>query len=107
MRKLALLMIFAILLSALILAAKAIAQDKSCQFEPTGPDDVYLTIREKVDPGDTREVVTWEGWVKRDEQKQYTSQTGQISYDYRLSSGDRTYGDNFSSCRDGQVIGVP
>jgi hypothetical protein len=108
MKDIALLTILAILLSsALILPAEAIAQDKSCQFEPTGPDDVYLTIREKTGPGDEREYVTWEGWVKKDQQKQYTSQTGQISYDYRLSSGERTFGDNSSSCKDGQVIGVP
>ncbi|MEJ2102233.1 MAG: hypothetical protein P8X68_20035 [Desulfobacterales bacterium] len=107
MKNIALLTSLAMLLIGLISPAKALAQDKSCQFEPTGSDDVYLTIREKVDPGETREVVTWEGWVKRDEQKQYTSQTGQVSYDYRLSSGDRTYGDNFSSCKDGQIIGIP
>jgi len=107
MKNLALLTIFAILLTGLISPAKAIGQDKSCQFEATGPDDVYLIIREKTGPGDEREYVTWEGWVRKDQQKQYKSQTGQISYDYRLSSGDRTYGDNSSACADGQVIGVP
>jgi hypothetical protein len=107
MKNLAFLTVFAILLAGLISPIEAIGQNKSCLFEATGPDDVYLTIREKTGPGDEREYVTWEGWVKKDQQKQYTSQTGQISYDYRLSSGDRTYGDNSSSCEDGQVIGVP
>ena len=107
MKNLALLIVVAILLSGLILPMEAIGQDKSCFFEASGPDDVYLIIREKTGPGDEREYVTWEGWVKKDQQKRYTSQTGQVSYDYRLSSGDRTFGDNSSSCEDGQVIGVP
>lgn len=107
MKKIALLAIVTILLTGLISPAKAIAQDKSCRFEASGPDDVYLIIREKTAPGETREYVTWEGWVKKDQQKQYKSQTGRVRYDYRLTSGDRTYGDNYSSCEDGQVIGVP
>ena len=96
-----------ILLTGLISPGKVMGQDKSCQFEPTGADNVYLIIREKTGSGNEREYVTWEGWVKSDQRKQYTSQTGQLSYDYRLSSGNRTYGDNSSSCKDGQVIGVP
>jgi hypothetical protein len=107
MKNLVLLTVVAALLNGLISPMMAISQDKSCLFEASGPDDVYLTIREKSGPGDEREYVTWEGWVKKDQQKRYTSQTGQVSYDYRLSSSDRTYGDNSSSCEDGQVIGVP
>jgi hypothetical protein len=107
MKNLALLTVFAILLTGLISPIEVIGQDKSCVFEPSGPADVYLIIRETVGPGDEREYVTWEGWVKKDQQKQYTSQTGRVDYDYRLSSGNLTYGDNSSSCEDGQVIGVP
>jgi hypothetical protein len=107
MKNLALLTVVAILLTVLIPPMEAIGQDKSCVFEASGPDDVYLTIREKTGPGDEREYVTWEGWVKKNQQKRYTSQTGRVSYDYRLSSSDRTYGDNSSSCEDAQVIGVP
>ena len=97
----------AILLTGLVLASEAIGQDKSCQFEAVGPDDVYLVIREKTGPGDTREYVSWEGWVKKYHQKQYTSQTGQVDYDYRLSSDDRTIGDNQSPCEDGNTIRIP
>ena len=107
MKNLALLTVVAILLTVLIPPMEAIGQDKSCVFEASSPDDVYLTIREQTGPGDEREYVTWEGWVKKDQQKRYTSQTGRISYDYRLSSSDHTYGDNSSSCEDGQIIGVP
>jgi hypothetical protein len=108
MKNLALLTIFAILITGLISPAKAIGQDKSCQFEAAGPDDVYLVIRdEAADPGETRETVMWEGWVKKYQKKQYASQTGQIRYDYRLSSDERTYGDNHSSCEDGQIIRIP
>jgi hypothetical protein len=102
-----LLTILAILLTTLILPAEAIGDDQSCLFEATGPDDVYLTIREKTGSGETREYVTWEGWIKKYQQKPYSSQTGQVGYDYRLSSADRTYGDNYSSCEDGQVIHIP
>ena len=107
MKNLALLIIVVILLIGLILEAEAIGQDKSCQFAATGPDDVYLIIREKTGSGETREYVMWEGWVKKYQQKQYASQTGQVGYDYRLSSGDRTYGDNHSSCEDGNIIHIP
>jgi hypothetical protein len=101
------LIIVVTLLTGLILAAEAIGQDKSCQFEATGPDDVYLVIREKTGSGETREYVMWEGWIKKYQQKQYSSQTGQVDYDYKLSSGDRTYGDNHSSCEDGNIIRIP
>jgi hypothetical protein len=102
-----LLIIVATLLTGLVLAADAIGQNKSCQFEATGPDDVYLVIREKTGSGETREYVTWEGWIKKYQQKQYASQTGQVGYDYRLSSGDRTYGDNQSACEDDNIIHIP
>ena len=102
-----LLIIVAILLSGLFLVPEAIGQDKSCQFEATGPDDVYLVIREKTGPGETREYVTWEGWVKKYQQKQHASQTGRVRYDYRLSSDDRTIGDNHSPCEDGKIIRIP
>ena len=107
MKNMALLTILTILLTGLISPAKAIGQDKSCQFEATGPDDVYLVIREKTGPGETREIVVWEGWVKKDQKKPYASQTGQVRYDYRLSSDERTYGDNSSSCEDGKTIRIP
>lgn len=107
MKNMALLTILTILLTGLISPAKAIGQDKSCQFEATGPDDVYLVIREKTGPGETREIVVWEGWVKKDQKKPYASQTGQVRYDYRLSSDERTYGDNHRSCEDGKTIRIP
>lgn len=107
MKNIALLTIFAILLTGLISPAKAFGEDKSCRFEATGPDDVYLMIREKTGPGETREYVVWEGWVKKYQQKSYTSQTGEVRYDYRLSSGDRTYGDNQSACENGKIIRIP
>lgn len=102
-----LLIIVAILIAGLALASEAIGQNKSCQFEASGPNDVYLVIREKTGPGDTREYVMWEGWIKKSQKKQYTSQTGQVAYDYRLSSGDLTFGDNHSSCKDGNIIRIP
>jgi len=107
MKNPALLIIVVALLTGLILSAEAIGQDKSCQFEATGPDNVYLVIREKTGSGDTREYVVWKGWIKKYQQKQYASQTGQVGYDYRLSSDDRTYGDNHSSCEDGNIIHIP
>ena len=107
MKNIARLAFLAMLLIGLFSPAKASGQNKSCRFEASGPDDVYLVIREKTGPGATREYVAWEGWIKKYEQKQYTSQTGQVGYDYRLSSDDRTYGDNYSACADGQVIEIP
>ena len=102
-----LLILFATLFTGLVLAAEAIGQDTSCQFEASGPEDVYLVIREKTGIGETREYVMWEGWVKKYQQKLYTSRTGQLRYDYRLSSGDRIYGDNHSSCAEGNIIRIP
>jgi len=102
-----LLIIIAIFLTGLVLAPEVIGQDRSCQFEAAGPDDVYLVIREETGSGETREYVMWEGWVKKYQQKQYTSQTGQVAYDYKLSSDDRTIGDNHSPCADGNTIRIP
>ncbi|MEJ2730595.1 MAG: hypothetical protein P8185_19200 [Deltaproteobacteria bacterium] len=101
------LIIVATLLAGLVSASEAIGQNKSCQFEASGPDDVYLIIREKTGPGDTRDYVTWEGWIQKYQKKQYISETGQVVYDYKLSSGDRTIGDNHSSCEDGNIIHIP
>jgi len=107
MKNQTLLIIVVTLLTGLFLASGAIGQNKSCQFEASGPDDVYLVIREKTGSGDTREYVTWEGWIKKYQQKHYNSQTGQIVYDYRLSSEDRIYGDNSSTCEEGKIIRIP
>ena len=107
MKNLKQLTIVAILLTVLLSPVEAIGDDKSCRFEAAGPDDVYLVIREKTGAGETREIVVWEGWIKKYQQKPYTSQTGQVRYDYRLSSGDRTYGDNHSLCADGKIIRIP
>jgi hypothetical protein len=107
MKTSAFLVFFATLLTGIILVHEAIGQDKSCTFEANSPDDVYLVIREKTGFGGTRQYVMWEGWVKKHEQKQYTSQTGQVRYDYRLSSDDRIYGGNESSCADGNIIRIP
>jgi hypothetical protein len=107
MKNLAHLTILTILLTCLIAPLEAMAQDKSCWFEAAGPDDVYLMIREKTGPDESREIVVWEGWIKKYQQKQFTSQTGEIRYDYRLSSDNRTYGDNHRSCEDGNIIRIP
>jgi len=107
MKNLAHLTILTIILICLISPGEAIAQDKSCWFEAAGPDDVYLEIREKTGPGETRETGVWEGWIKKYQKMQYTSKTGQVRYDYRLSSDDRTQGDNHSSCEDGKIIRIP
>ncbi len=107
MKNLKQLTIFTILLTVLISPVGAIGDDKTCRFEAAGPDDVYLVIREKTGPGETREYVVWEGWIKKYQQKLFTSQTGQVRYDYRLSSADRTYGDNQSSCENAKIIRIP
>lgn len=107
MKNLAHLTILTIILTCLISSLEAMAQDKSCWFEATGPDDVYLMIREKSGPDESREIVVWEGWIKKYQQKQFTSQTGEIRYDYRLSSDNRTYGDNHRSCAEGNIIHIP
>ena len=107
MKNLARLIIAATLLAGPVLASVAMGQNKSCQFEASSPDDVYLIIREKTGSGGTREYVTWEGWIQKYQKKQYTSETGQVVYDYRLSSDDLTHGDNHSSCGDGNIIKIP
>ena len=105
--KLAAITFFVILPTIFLVSYDAAADDKSCWFEATGPDDVYFVIREKTDSGGDREYVMWEGWVKKTEKKLYKSTTGKVRYDYRLSSDDLIYGDNYSACEYGQIIHVP
>lgn len=98
---------FILTLTELISPIVSDAQDKSCWFEARGNYDVYFIIREKTGSGGEREYVTWEGWVKRDNRKQYVSKTGQVRYDYKTSIDDNIMGDNHAACKDGNTISVP
>ena len=94
-------------LTGLIFPIASDAEDNSCVFEAGDNFDVYFIIREKTGSGGEREYVTWEGWVKRYEKKQYVSKTGQVRYDYKTSSDDNIIGDNYAECKNGNIISVP
>jgi len=54
--------------------------------------------------GETR---LWEGWLEKGERQKIKSAQGQIIYDYRLASNDRTQGDNSTYCDNGDTVRIP
>ena len=96
-----------ILLSVTIMyfPSGASADDKWCWLEAT-IERAYVYVTEMDQDGVT-ETRLWEGWIEQGERQKIESARGQIIYDYRLTSDDRTYGDNSADCDNGNTVSVP
>jgi hypothetical protein len=51
--------------------------------------------------------ILWRGMLKKGQSHQIQSSNGEIIYDYKSSSDDRSYGNNVASCSHGETIRVP
>jgi hypothetical protein len=51
--------------------------------------------------------ILWRGMLKKGQSHQIQSSNGEIIYEYKASSDDRSYGDNVASCSHGETITVP
>ena len=51
--------------------------------------------------------ILWRGMLKKGLSHQIQSSNGEIIYEYKSSSDDRSYGDNVASCSHGEIISVP
>jgi hypothetical protein len=94
-----------LLIALLYFAPVAAADDKWCWLEAT-IERAYVYVTEWDEDG-ANENRLWEGWIEQDERQKITSARGQINYDYRLASDDRTYGDNSADCDNGNTVTIP
>jgi hypothetical protein len=81
------------------------AEDKWCWLEAT-IERTYVYVTE-LDEDGANETILWEGWIEQGERQKIKSAQGQISYDYRLASDGRTYGDNSADCDNGNSVRIP
>ncbi len=95
----------AIFVTSVFPIGDAVAEDKTCVLR-AGTEDVRLYVQDKDDAGNDQDKV-FEGWIKAGQSVKIKSQTGRISYSYKVRSGDRTHGDNHARCVGGNTIGVP
>ena len=51
--------------------------------------------------------ILWRGMLKKGQSHQIQSSNGEIIYEYKASSDDRSYGSNVASCSHGETISVP
>jgi len=51
--------------------------------------------------------ILWRGMLKKGQSHQVQSSNGEIIYEYKASSDDRSYGNNVASCSHGETITVP
>ena len=100
-----LLVIILLFFAVLYLPAVAPADEKWCWLEAT-IEKAYVYVTEMDEDG-ANETRLWEGWIEPDERQKIKSARGQISYDYRLASDDRTYGDNSADCDNGNTVTIP
>ena len=85
--------------------SSAAADDKWCWLEAT-IEKAYLYVTEMDEDG-ANETRLWEGWIEQGARQKITSARGKISYDYRLASDDRAYGDNPADCENGNTVTIP
>ena len=100
-----LLIVSAFLLNPLQTSVAAAAEEKTCYFVAT-MGDVHILINE-IEPGGTRDIRVWEGMLKNGQEQTVKCKTGKVSYHYKPSGEDRTYGDNHASCQNGSIVRVP
>jgi len=85
-----------LLIAIINFPSAASAGDKLCWIEAT-IERTYVHVTEMDEEG-ANDTNLWEGWIEQGERQKIKSARGQISYDYRLASDDRTYGDNSADC---------
>ncbi len=100
-----LLVIILLLIAVMYYPSVVSAEDKWCWLEAT-IERTYVYVTE-LDEDEANETILWEGWIGQDERQKINSATGQISYDYRLASAGRTYGDNSADCDNGNTVRIP
>jgi len=94
-----------LLIAIINFPSAASADDKLCWFEAT-IERTYVHVTEMDEEG-ANETNLWKGWIEQGERQKIKSARGQISYDYRLASDDRTYGDNSADCDNGNTVRIP
>jgi hypothetical protein len=72
-----------------------------------GMEDVYVYVIEYADLDSTVETVLYQGTIPKGQKQLIESSRGKIQFSYRLSTDDRTYGDNDADCVNGNVISIP
>ena len=70
-------------------------------------EDVYVYVVEYADSDSVVEKVLYQGTIPKGQKQLIESSRGKIQFSYRLSSEDRTYGDNRADCANGNVISSP
>jgi hypothetical protein len=70
-------------------------------------EDVYVYVIEYADSDSVVEKVLYQGTIPKGQKQLIESSRGKIEFSYRLSSEDRTYGDNRADCANGKVISSP
>jgi len=94
-----------LLITIMYFTSAASADDKWCWLEATNErTHVYVTEMDEDGANETR---LWEGWIEAGERQKIKSARGQISYDYRQASDDRTSGDNSADCDNGNTVSIP
>ena len=97
--------IILLLIALMCFPSVASAGDKWCRLEAT-IERTYVYVTE-LDEDEANETIIWEGWIEQGGSQKITSARGQISYDYRLASEGRTYGDNSADCDNGNTVRIP
>jgi hypothetical protein len=95
----------ALLFALMYFTPLAPADENWCWIKAT-VEKTYVYVTE-LDEDGANETRLWEGWIEQDERQKIESSRGQISYDYRQASDDRTYGDNPAECDNGNTITIP
>lgn len=70
-------------------------------------EDVYVYVIEYADSDSVVEKVLYQGTIPKGQKQLIQSSRGKIEFSYRISSEDRSYGDNRAACVNGKVISSP
>jgi hypothetical protein len=97
--------IFTILVAGALPFFDAAADDKNCTLR-ADEEDVHVFVWDEDSEG-ARKDELFEGWIKKGYEKQIRSMTGLVTFNYRRSSDERSYGDNHATCKNGNTIRVP
>jgi hypothetical protein len=107
---------FSLLVALFLSATAAFANHNVCTLKASG-NEVWVRVFDVDRDGNimrghhsygfiSREVL-WDGILAQGERSEIKSSSGQIRYDYKVSSDDRAYGNNSATCSHGEVIMLP